>query len=265
MGVQVFQAFVLGLKRAVPITVAYGSRAIIASMLWSTNAFAEPVATKPTLLADSRTPCIAFTDDADYISRSLIMHLEGRLVPFRIPRQYFEDFWDQQDGLADTSRLFNVEIGTFVPVSRAETGYRNMQNIWNWMTFVIGDKLPLEDIAVLSAESWSEVIGGNRDRKLDNYDPLAGPFTLTEIRSDALQPKPAFRTNTYIARLNGGTLSAVISCNAQGSGANPMCQHWFRAAGMDVELDYRRVELPNWQALQHDVTTFLTCAINAPV
>lgn len=41
---------------------------------------------------------------------------------------------------------------------------------------------------------------------------------------------------------------------------NPMCQHHFRTAGMDVKLSYRRTELPNWQALQADVTAFLTCA-----
>jgi hypothetical protein len=41
---------------------------------------------------------------------------------------------------------------------------------------------------------------------------------------------------------------------------NPVCEHWFRAAGMDVDLSYRRTELPNWQALQEDVTTFLICA-----
>ncbi len=44
---------------------------------------------------------------------------------------------------------------------------------------------------------------------------------------------------------------------------NPVCQHHFRAAGMDVKLSYRRTELPNWppdtQALQ-DTSRLLTCA-----
>lgn len=256
---------VRGLKHAVPPAIACASRAAFASMLLSMSAHAKPVATEPTVLAENRTPCIAFTDDADYISQSLIMQLEDRAVPLRVPKQFFEDFWDQRDGFADTAQLFRVEIGTFFPVSRAETGRRNRQDIWNWMTFLIGDKLPLEDLAVLSAESRSGVFGGNQDRILDSYKLLAGPFSLAEIRSDGLPPTPPFRTNTYIARLDDGTLSAVLSCNAQGSVAFPGCLHWFRAAGMDVQLSYRRVELPNWRALQHDVTTFLTCAINAPL
>ncbi|MFT4148552.1 MAG: hypothetical protein QM656_00010 [Paracoccaceae bacterium] len=238
---------------------------VIVLILSARHASAEPTSTIPVPLPAERDPCIAFTADADYVTQSLIMQLEDREVPLRIPRSFFEDFWDQRRGFTDTAQLFRVEIGTFLPVSRAETGRRNKQNIWNWMTFVIGDRRPLEDLAVLSAESRSGVIDGNRNRILESYEPLPGPFGLTEIRSDALQPTPAFRSNTYIARLNDGTLSAVISCNTQGSVAYPICIHWFRAAGVDVELDYRRVELPNWQALQSDVTGFLTCAITSPL
>jgi hypothetical protein len=117
---------------------------------------------------------------------------------------------------ADTAQLFRVEIGTFTPVSRAETGRRNTRDVWNWMDFLIGDKVPLERMAVLSAELASSVIGGDLGRSFETYVP--------------------------------------------GSVMNPMCQHNFRAAGMDVKLSYRRTELPNWQALQADVTAFLTCA-----
>ena len=147
MRVQLFHNSVPRLKLAVPVAIACGSLSILVSILWSTTALAEPVSTKPTLLAEIHTPCIAFTDDADYISQSLIMQLEDRAVPLRIPRPFFEDFWDQRDGFADTAQLFRVEIGTFLPVSRAETGRRNKQDIWNWMTFVIGDRLPLEELA----------------------------------------------------------------------------------------------------------------------
>lgn len=188
------------------------------------------------------------------------MQLEHRRVDLQVPVEFFEDPWDRKNGFADTAQLFRVEIGSFLPVSRPETGRRNKQDIWNWMTFLIGDKLPLEKMAVLHAEVGSGVIGGNLNRDFASYAPVPGPFGLNEIRSDAKQPTSPFRTNTYLSRTTDGALTAVVSCNVPGSVLSPGCQHWFRAAGMDIELDYRRTELPNWQALQEDVTKFLTCA-----
>ena len=224
------------------------------ALLVSTAATAEPIP-----LPTTRAPCAAFAVDAEYVSRFLVMDLEGGNVPLRIPIQFLEDFWDHNQGFADTAQLFRVEIGTVQPVGRKESGRRNREGIWNWITFVIKDVLPLERLAVLSAESWSAVIGGDQARRLESYAPSPGPFGLAEIRSDAPQPTSDFRTNTYIAKSNDGVLTAVLSCNALGSVPYPGCQHWFRATGMDVELSYRRTELPNWQALQEDVTAFAEC------
>lgn len=188
----------------------------MAATLCASAAFGKPVFTTPTPLPADRTPCAAFSADADYVAQTLIVQLEGREVPLRVPVQFFEDVWDFRQGFADTAQLFQVGIGTFTPVSRAETGRRNKRGIWNWMHLLISDKIPLERMAVLSAELASSVIGGDLGRSFESYVP--------------------------------------------GSVMNPMCQHHFRAAGMDVKLSYRRTELPNWQALQADVTAFLTCA-----
>ncbi len=95
------------------------------------------------------------------------MQLEGREVSLRVPKQFFEDPWDFQSGFADTAQLFRVEIGTFTPVSRAETGRRNKRDVWNWMDFLIGHTIPLERMAVLSAELASSVIGGDPGRSLE--------------------------------------------------------------------------------------------------
>lgn len=232
----------------------------MAATLCASAVLGKPLSTTPTPLPADRTPCAAFTADADYVAQTLIMQLEGRKVPLRVPVQFFEDVWDFRQGFADTAQLFQVEIGTFTPVSRAETGRRYKRGIWNWMHFLIGDKIPLERMAVLSAELASSVIGGDMGRSFESYVPVPGPFGLAEIRSDAPQPTPSFRTNTFVFRSEDGALTAVLSCNAPDSVMNPMCQHHFRTAGMDVKLSYRRTELPNWQALQADVTAFLTCA-----
>lgn len=232
------------------------------ALLISTAVAAESISTP---LPESRVPCAAFTPEADYIEQTLIMDLEGREIALRIPRVFLEDVWDQRPGFKDTAQLFRVEIGSFTPVSRPETGRRNKRRIWNWMDFLITDWVPLDRIAVLSAESRSSVIGGNSARDLDSYAPAPGPFGLAEIRSDAPQPTPSYRTNTYIFRSEDDTLSAVLSCNVPGPGSvmHPICLHWFRAAGMDVQLTYRRTELPNWRALQDDVTAFLGCLTKA--
>ena len=232
------------------------------ALLLSTAACAELSPTAPSPLPATRAPCAAFTPEADYIEQTLIMDLEGREIALRIPRVFLEDVWDQRPGFKDTAQLFRVEIGSFTPVSRPETGRRNKRRIWNWMDFLITDWVPLDRIAVLSAESRSSVIGGNSARDLDSYAPAPGPFGLAEIRSDAPQPTPSFRTNTYVFRSEDDTLSAVLSCNVPGSVMHPICLHWFRAAGMDVQLTYRRTELPNWRALQDDVTAFAGCLTN---
>jgi hypothetical protein len=233
---------------------------VMAATLCASTALGKPVLTTPTPLPEDRNPCAAFTADADYVAQTLIMQLEGREVSLRVPRQFFEDPWDFHSGFADTAQLFRVEIGTFTPVSRAETGRRNTRDVWNWMHVLISDQIPLERMAVLSAELASSVIGGDLGRSFETYVPVPGPFGLAEIRSDAPQPTPGFRTNAYAAQTQDGSLTAVLSCHVPGSVMNPVCEHWFRAAGMDVKLSYRRTELPNWQTLQDDVTAFLTCA-----
>ncbi|WP_443214241.1 hypothetical protein [Rhodobacter sp. NSM] len=227
------------------------------------GALAEPVATEPTLLAESRTPCVAFTDEADYVSQSLIMDLENRQVQLRIPKPFFEDFWDRRDGFADTAELFRVEIGTFLPVSRAETGRRNKQDIWNWMTFVISDRIPLEELAEYHVEK--DVTTVRVPPTFSDLPRSDGPFGLLSLRRGDGQKQRPNEREVFVSLDSIGSLSSVLTCDTPLSANYPICIHWFRAAGVDVELDYRRVELPNWRALQEDVTAFLTCSTSSPL
>jgi hypothetical protein len=230
----------------------------MAATLCASAALGKPVSTTPTPLPADRDPCAAFTADADYVSQTLIMQLEGREVPLRVPRQFFEDPWDFQSSFTDTAQLFRVEIGTFTPVSRAETGRRNKQDIWNWMTFLIGDRLPLEELAEYHVEKDVNTL--RVPPTFSDMPRSAGPFGLLSLRrGDGQQQRPNER-EVFVSLDSVGSLSAVLTCDTPLSANFPICIHWFRAAGMDVELDYRRVELPNWQALQEDVTAFLTCA-----
>lgn len=237
----------------------------MALILSSPVAGANPASTQPTPLPPDRDPCAAFTEDATYVSLSLMSHggtdwktdWEESAIPLRVPEQFIEDPSYHQEGSADYALLFRVWIGTFLPVGRED---RNKPDFRHWMAFVVGDNtVPLEELAVSRVESHSGERGRPWGRGLDSYKPVPGPFGLAEIRSDVLQETQVFQANTYIARREDGTLSAVLSCNAEHAVADPECHHWFRAAGADVSLEYRRSELPNWRALQKDVTTFLTC------
>ena len=55
-------------------------------------------------------------------------------------------------------------------------------------------------------------------------------------------------------------MEAVLSCRKPGTALNLSCDHWFRAHGIDVLLNWPRAELPNWHLLQDNVVRFLTCA-----
>ena len=71
-------------------------------------------------------PCAAFTPDADIVSSTIVMQLEHRRVPLRIPKEYFEDPWDRVGGVETTSQLFSVDVNDLTPVTRPQTAERNM-------------------------------------------------------------------------------------------------------------------------------------------
>jgi hypothetical protein len=58
----------------------------------------------------------------------------------------------------------------------------------------------------------------------------------------------------------------VIECTStlDPTSQNPRCRQSFRAAGLDVQLSYRRTELAHWREFQAQVTAFLTCATSDP-
>jgi hypothetical protein len=241
-----------------PLQEAIVPMAAMFLLLSSGGVGAEPTSTVPTPLPEARAPCAAFTKDADYVAHTLIMQLETREVPLRVPVQFFEDIWDHKQGFADTGQLFRVEIGTFTPVSREETGRRNKQDIWNWMTFVISDRIPLEEIAEYRVENDVNTL--RVPPIFADLSRSAGPFGLLALGRGDGQPHLPHQREVFISLSPSGDLSTVLACDTTLSANYPICLHWFRAAGMDVELDYRRTELPNWQSLQDDVTAFLNCA-----
>jgi hypothetical protein len=184
--------------------------------------------------------CHAFTPEADYADTTVVRQLEGGEVTLRVPRQYFEDFWDRAGGYRDTAQLFRVEIGSFEPVSRHETGERNKQGIWNWMPFLVGDVISLEEIGRWHATgtlfSWEP---GPAFADLA-HRPFG--FDLTHVESPEHEDDgwPAWDTDLYIDRNLDGGVRTLLICDTLGRANYPGCEQRFRAAGLDVQLSYRR-------------------------
>ena len=207
----------------------------------------------------SSVACHAFTPDAEYVDTTVIRQLEGGEITLRVPRHYFEDAWDQAGGSRDTAQLFVVEIGSFEPVTRREESERNRQGIWNWMHFIVGDNVPLDEIALIQARLRLP------DPELSSYPRLPGPRDLMRIESARPDlPRPELDLDVYLFEPSAGAVQAVLACDKPGTKPFPGCKHFFRAGGLDVSISYRRTELPRWHEFQAQVTAFLTCAASDP-
>ncbi|WP_156477581.1 hypothetical protein [Falsihalocynthiibacter arcticus] len=224
-------------------------------------ATANTIDSSLTPMSEERSPCTAFTDDATYVDFSIRMQLEDRHVPMRVPKQYFEDFWDRKSGYETTSQLFSVEIGSFAPVSRPETSKRNRVGVHNWFTFNTTDVVPLDEVAAIHMKL--SILIKDRKRISGVFTRLPGPHGLYELGFSGVQPQFRRPENVYIAESPSKGLTSVLECDAPDSVLNPGCQLNFRASGMDVTLNFQRSDLPNWREFQADTTQFLNCATSS--
>ncbi len=199
----------------------------------------------------------AFTPDAEYVETTVIRQFEGGEVTLRIPEQYFEDFWDRVGGYRDTSQLFRVEIGTWEPVTSAETGTRNAQGIWNWMHFVLGDAISFERVATIGADSFA-----SPEVPLAAYPPREGPGGLAWLDTPYASDKERPERDVFVDPAPPEQLATVIVCHSLANPVNrsPNCTQHFRTGGLDAHVTYDRTELPRWREIQAEVRAFVTCA-----
>jgi hypothetical protein len=201
--------------------------------------------------------CHAFTPDAEYVETTVVRQLEGGEVTLRVPGQYFEDFWDLAGGFRDTAQLFVVEIGSFDPITWREEGERNRQGIWNWMHFVVGDNVPLPEMAAIAAAPFEVP-----PPSVTAYAMRPGEHGLTWLDTPHASDKAEAQEDVYIHPADYHAMTSVVSCTSPlyPPSRNPRCQQSFRAADLDVQLSYDRTELARWREFQAQVTAFLTCA-----
>ena len=174
-----------------------------------------------------------------------------------MPEQYLEDFWDRRGGFRDTAQLFRVEITSWEPVTREETGERNAKGIWNWMDFVVGDHDPLPELAALRADLF-----GDPRPPVTAYDQRSGPYGLAwlDMPNSSLTETP--QEDGFVFPPDLAALETVIECSSPHDPLvrHPVCSQAFRAGDVDVWLDYRQTELSRSRDLQAQVRAFVTCA-----
>ncbi len=201
--------------------------------------------------------CHAFTPDAEYVDTTVVRQLEGGEVVLRVPGQYFEDLWDRQGSHRGTAQLFRVEIGSWEPVTREETGTRNAAGVWNWMDVLVHDVTSLERVAVIGADLY-----GSESTPISALPPRPGPEGLawldTPFASDDERPK----RDVFTDPAPPAAIETVVVCTSPANPIvrSPTCHQHVRAAGLDVQLLYDRTELPRWREVQAQVKAFLTCA-----
>ena len=205
--------------------------------------------------------CHAFTPDAEYVETTVIRQLEGGEVTLRVPAQYFEDYWDQRGGSRDTAQLFRVEMGSWKPVTREETGTRNTAGVWNWMTFTLGDVVALERVATIGADLFAA-----QEVPLAAYPPRSSPEGLAWLDSPYASDKKWPKWDVFVDPVPPAPLTTVIQCSSplDPVSRSPTCTQIFRASGLDAQLLYGRTELPRWREFQAEVMAFAACARSDP-
>ena len=216
----------------------------------------------PSVIDLSLDPCRYFTSDEPMVGFFIAMELEERRVPMRVPKRYLEDRFDHEEGAEHGTQLFSIEVPTFEPITRPETGRRNAAKLpWNWMHFVVTDQLPVDKTI------------GHKLRLPISLEDIGKPRTTPDWRDFPHAPAPYGLTRVVAPdRLGGedlfvhldeeGGLAGWMHCSVPGLNRvrNGLCVHTTRLSGMDVLMSFRRTELPNWKIIHDNVAQFLTCA-----
>ncbi len=207
-------------------------------------------------------PCRYFTLEEEMIDFFIGMEHEERLVPIRVPKRYLEDRFDHEEGAVHGAQLFRIEVPTFEPITRRETGRRNAAGLpWNWMNFIIKDQLPLDHTLGLRLALPISVDDIGKPRSVPDFRDfpnLTGPHGLTSVVApDRLGGEDLFVHYDDEQNLAGWMLCSVRGLNHT---QNERCYHTTRLSEMDVGISFRRTELSNWNIIYQNVAQFLTCA-----
>jgi len=218
-----------------------------------------------TLPVDAETPdtCWSFTPDAEMVSQTLYMPIEDVRHDLKVPVIYFEDRFDRVDGTEYEGQLFRAMNDSFAPVTRPQAAALIKENNRAYMTFVIHDKVPLEQVLGIVAGELDRNVG--RDLALfEETDAAFGLSKVSPIRWREIPESIRIDREVFVGREIGGAVSAVIVCDrTDDPKRQPSCTHDFRAQGIDIRASYRSPYLKDWNEIQADISQFIGCAVSA--
>lgn len=213
--------------------------------------------------AETPEVCRFFDANAEMVTQTLYMHQEDVSHDLKVPIIYFEDKFDRVNGSVHQGQLFSVMNEDFTPVTRPQTAALIAAGNWAYMTFVLHDKVPLEQVLGIIAGELDRKVG----RDLANFEEIDAEFDLALVRPKRWRDNPSdIRDDkeTFVGRDAAGDVSAVISCDlTDDPSRRPGCNQDFRAHGIDVRTNYRSEFLKDWRRLQTDISEFIGCAVNA--
>ncbi|WP_019953477.1 hypothetical protein [Yoonia vestfoldensis] len=216
----------------------------------------------PSMIDPALDPCRYFTPDEDMVGFFIEMQQEERLVPMRVPKRYLEDRFDHEEGVKHGTQLFRIEVPTFEPVTRAETGRRNAAALpWDWMDFAVTDQLPMHHTVGLTLDLPITIEDIGKPRPIpdvNDFPSEPGPNGLTRV----VAPERLGGEDLFVHYDDEQQLAGWMLCGVSGVNftLNAGCSHTTRLSGMDVRMSFLRTELPNWHIIYQNVARFLTCA-----
>lgn len=222
----------------------------------------------PSVIDPALDPCRFYTRDEPMVSFSIEMDIENRMIPMRVPARFFEDRSMRHDGAVHLAALIPVTVPEFEPIRRSEEARRNREGLpWDWMHFLINDILPLEETVGLRLRDPGEMSLQERLEERGNlphprdFPAEPGPHGLTRV----IAPDRLRGEDLFVHYDENGDLAGWMICGVRGvrHTQNEGCRHQTRHSGLDVAINYRRTELPNWRAIHDNVGRFLECAVTA--
>lgn len=204
----------------------------------------------------SGDPCARFTEDVEYRNYRIHMHLRNSIISLRIPKYYVTDPLFDYKAEDRPALLLSISLDTFDPVTVLDTERRTIEGKKNYFTILLSDTISLSDNVM---GRLRRTVNGSIVRfPLESIAQRAHEYDLKHLDFVA-QGKEIYLSGS----IEGGEEpEAIFYCsrpNANGLGS-PMCEHRFKFQGLTVKMAYRRVELPEWNEIQSQVTKFLTCA-----
>tara|TARA_R110002096_G_scaffold147226_1_gene306983 strand:- start:62 stop:580 length:519 start_codon:yes stop_codon:yes gene_type:complete len=120
---------------------------------------------------------LGVTDDAEQVAQTLYMQMEDASINLKVSVIYFEDPFDRVDGAVYRGQLFSVMNEGFEPVTRPQTAVLNKENNRAYMTFVIHDFVPMEQLLAISAGELDRKVG----RDLGLFEENTAAFGLSRV------------------------------------------------------------------------------------